>query len=181
MIFVCVGSRNYPFDRLFRKLDELVENGLISDEIFAQTGASNYKPKHFASVEYLEQDAFIARIEEADMVISHAATGSFMQALKRNKKVIGAARMAKYGEHVDDHQIQTNEVFAEHNYILAVYEMDSLLEAIQAFQNGTAEMVKWENKNPNTIIELIDHYIESHFPKIPSGYKRWLRKSHREQ
>lgn len=115
------------------------------------------------------------------MVISHAATGSFMQALNRNKRVIGAARMAKYGEHVDDHQIQTNEVFAEHKYILAVYEMDSLLEAIQAFHSGTAEVVKWENKNPNAIIELIDHYIEEHFPKSPSGHKRWLKKSQREQ
>ena len=25
MIFVTVGSRNYPFDRLFKKLDELYE------------------------------------------------------------------------------------------------------------------------------------------------------------
>ena len=40
MIFVTVGSRNYPFDRLFIKLDELCESGVITDEIFAQIGTS---------------------------------------------------------------------------------------------------------------------------------------------
>ena len=46
-IFVTVGSRNYPFDRLFRKLDELCEDGIIQGEMFAQTGTSTYSPQHY--------------------------------------------------------------------------------------------------------------------------------------
>ena len=34
-IFVTVGSRKYPFDRLFKKLDELIDEKKIDDEIFA--------------------------------------------------------------------------------------------------------------------------------------------------
>jgi len=44
LIFVCVGSRNYPFNRLFVQLDELCEKGKMKEEIFAQIGTSTYKP-----------------------------------------------------------------------------------------------------------------------------------------
>ena len=35
LIFVTVGSRNYPFDRLFIKLDELFDKGILKGELFA--------------------------------------------------------------------------------------------------------------------------------------------------
>lgn len=160
MIFVCVGSRPYPFDRLFKKLDELVDQGLLREEIFAQTGTARYKPKYFAYKDFLDREEFERKITQADIVISHGATGSFIQALKKGKQVIGVTRLAKYEEHVDDHQIQTIEAFAENKYILAVLEMDQLYEAIKAYQEGTADMVKWENPNPNGIIDLIDGFIQ---------------------
>lgn len=163
MIFVCVGSRNYPFDRLFKKLDELVEQGFIKDEIFAQIGTSKYKPKHFAYKDFMERKEFDTRMNEAEIVISHAATGSFIQALKKGKQVIGVSRLANYGEHIDDHQIQTNEAFAENKYILAVSEMDQLFDAIKAHKDGVADVVKWENLNPNAIIDLIDGFIQENF------------------
>ena len=47
LIFVTVGSRNYPFDRLFIKLDELFDKGILKGEIFAQIGTSKYKPKNY--------------------------------------------------------------------------------------------------------------------------------------
>lgn len=163
MIFVCVGSRNYPFDRLFIKLDELVEQGLIEDEIFAQVGTSKYKPQYFAYQDFLNETEFDLKMNQAEIVISHGATGSFIQALKKDKHVIGVTRLAKYGEHIDDHQIQTNEAFAENKYIIAVYEMDELYDAIKAFKDGTASTVKWENRDPNAIINLIDSFIQGNY------------------
>ena len=38
MIFVTVGSQKFQFDRLLQKLDQLVEEGVIQDEIVAHTG-----------------------------------------------------------------------------------------------------------------------------------------------
>lgn len=163
MIFVCVGSRKYPFDRLFKKLDELIEQGFINDEIFAQIGTSKYRPKHFAYKDFMDRNEYEAKMDEAKIVISHGATGSFIQALKKGKQVIGVTRLAKYGEHINDHQIQTNEAFAENKYILAVFEMDQLYDAIKAYQDGTAQVTKWENSNPNAVIDLIDGFIQDNF------------------
>ncbi|MCC8098050.1 MAG: hypothetical protein LIO44_05765 [Eubacterium sp.] len=53
MIFVTVGSRNYSFDRLFKKLDGLYEEGTLTDEMFAQIGTSTYMPKHFKYKDFI--------------------------------------------------------------------------------------------------------------------------------
>jgi len=54
MIFVTLGSQKFQFDRLLQKLDELVEQGVITEKIMAQIGASNYLPKHFPYVRFME-------------------------------------------------------------------------------------------------------------------------------
>ncbi len=63
LIFVTVGSRPYPFDRLFTKLDELFEQGVIRDEIYAQIGTTKYKPKYFEYKDfYYSEKSFKKRI-----------------------------------------------------------------------------------------------------------------------
>lgn len=163
MIFVCVGSRQYPFDRLFIKLDELCEEGFIKEKIFAQLGTSKYKPKNFEYKEFLSQEEFQEKINEADIVITHGASGSIMKALNARKKVIAVTRLEKYGEHINDHQIQNNEAFASNKYVLAVYEMDELKNALQKYYDGTADIIPWENKDPNSIINLIDEFIQKNW------------------
>lgn len=163
LIFVCVGSRNYQFNRLFIKLDELCEQGIIKDKIFAQIGTSTYAPKHYEYVDFMNPDEFQKKVEEADIVISHGASGSIMKALNAGKKVIAVTRLAKYGEHINDHQIQNNEAFASNKYVLAVYEMDDLGAAIQAYYNGTADIVPWENKDPMAIVNMIDKFIQENW------------------
>ena len=116
MIFVTVGSRNYPFDRLFKKIDELYEDGILTEEIFAQTGTSTYKPKHYEYKDFISQDEFLTKINEADIVVSHGASGSIMKALNAGKKVIAVTRLEKYGEHINDHQIQNNVAFGSNVY-----------------------------------------------------------------
>lgn len=164
LIFVTVGSRNYPFDRLFRKLDELYENGILTEKIFAQTGTSTYKPKHYEYKDFISQDEFLARIKEADIVVSHGASGSIMKALNAGKKVIAVTRLEKYGEHINDHQIQNNVAFGSNGYVLvADYELSDLGECFQKIQNGTDGLKKWENTDPLHILHMIDNFIQENW------------------
>lgn len=165
MIFVCVGSRNYPFDRLFKKLDELCDDEIIKEYIFAQIGTSTYKPKNFKYKDFISQEEFIEKVKESDIVISHGASGSIMKALNAGKKVIAVTRLEKYGEHINDHQIQNNEAFASNGYVLPVYEMGELKEAIQKIYDGTDDLVPWENKDPMAIVNLIDKFIQENWEK----------------
>lgn len=159
LIFVTVGSRNYPFNRLFEKLDKLYEEGILTEKMFAQIGTSTYKPKHFEYKDFISQDEFLEKVNEANIVVSHGASGSIMKALNAGKKVIAVTRLEKYGEHINDHQIQNNEAFAVNNYVIAVYEMDELGEAFESIYNNTADLKPWENKDPMAIVNLIDKFI----------------------
>lgn len=165
LIFVCVGSRNYQFNRLFVELDRLCEIGVIKEEIFAQIGTSTYKPRYFQYKDFLSPEEFEEKIELANIVISHGASGSIMKALNLGKKVIAVTRLKKYGEHINDHQIQNNEAFASNKYLLAVYEMSDLGNAIKQYYDGKADIVSWKNSNPMAIVNIIDKFIEDNWNK----------------
>lgn len=163
LIFVTVGSRNYPFDRLFVELDKLVEEGVIKEEIFAQIGTSSYKPKHFSYKDFISPEEFEEKMNASTFVISHGASGSIMKALNAGKKVIAVTRLEKYGEHINDHQIQNNEAFGTNGYVLPVFEMDELKDAIIKIQTGKSNLKKWENKDPMAIVNTIDEFIKKNW------------------
>lgn len=164
MIFVTVGSRNYPFNRLFKKLDELYEKGVLTDSMFAQIGTSTYKPKHYEYKNFISQEEFLEKVKEADIIVSHGASGSIMKALNAGKKVIAVTRLEKYGEHINDHQIQNNEAFAINNYVLmADLELENLGQCFQKIKEGTDGLVPWVNKDPMAIVNMIDKFIQENW------------------
>lgn len=163
MIFVTVGSRNYPFNRLFIELDKLCDEGIIEDDIFAQIGTSTYKPKSYEYKDFISQEEFMNKIKKSTYVISHGASGSIMKALNAGKKVIAVTRLEKYGEHINDHQIQNNEAFGSNGYVLPVFEMAELKDAIIKMQTGKDNLKKWENKDPMAIVNLIDKFIQENW------------------
>lgn len=159
LIFVCVGSRPYPFDRLIKELDSLVENGKIASSIFAQIGASSYKPKNFEFAQFMDSDDYKSKMREADIVISHGASGSIMEALNAGKRVIAVTRLAKYGEHINDHQVAINETLADEGLVLSVFDLADLGEAIERMESGKVELKPWHNDNPTAIVDAIDEFI----------------------
>lgn len=164
MIFVTVGSRGYPFNRLLEKLDQLCEAGVIQEPMFVQTGTSTYVPRHYEHQAYIPQEEFQARVEQADIVISHGASGSVMAALNAHKKVIVVSRLEKYGEHINDHQVGCCEAVAgERHALMADLELENLGECIRLLQTGEVELVPWENKDPLAIVRMIDEFIQENW------------------
>ena len=158
MILVTVGSQKFQFNRLLKKVDELIEKGTIKDDVFAQIGASDYKPKNYKFVDFMTQDEFSKKMDECDMIITHAGTGVIVNAVKKEKKVIALPRLSMYGEHVDDHQIQLIKEFEELNFIEPVYETEQMEDAIKKAKD------KKYNKyisNTDTIINAIEKYIDN--------------------
>lgn len=164
MIFVTVGSRNYPFDRLFKALDRLYDEGVLTDEMFAQTGTSTYQPRNFEYRDFISQEEFLEKVKQADVVVSHGASGSIMKALNADKKVIAVTRLAKYGEHINDHQIQNNEAFRDNGYVLmADLELADLGECFRKIYSGTDGLRPWQNKDPMAIVNMIDRFIQENW------------------
>lgn len=130
MIYVAVGTQKFPFNRLLQKLDQYIEEGLIDEPIFAQIGSSTYKPKHYQYKDFLTREKFTEYVEQCDLLITHSGVATIMLGLKCKKPVIVIPRLTKHGEHVDDHQVQIAETFAEKNYVLQCGEEDNLADLI---------------------------------------------------
>lgn len=156
MIFVTLGSQKFQFNRLLQKLDELVGIGTITEDVFAQIGYSDYKPQNYQYKEFLDRDEFSAKMRLCKLVITHGGTGAIIGAVKQGKPVIAVPRLAKYGEHVDDHQIQIVKQFKEMNIICSCYDSEQLEASIQEIENfhGTAY-----SSNTKNIIKSIEDYL----------------------
>lgn len=156
MIFVTVGSQKFQFNRLLKKVDELIESGAIKDEVFAQIGVSDYKPKNYKYVDFTTREEFAENLDKCDLLITHAGTGVIVTALKKGKKVIAVPRLAKYGEHVDNHQIQLVKQFEELGLIEPCYDT----ELISASLKNVEEKNYGHYQSNSEIINSIKEYID---------------------
>lgn len=79
----------------------------------------------------ISQETFSDYMQKADIIITHGGVGSIVTALNFEKKVIAAPRLAQFGEHVNDHQLQIIKCFEQKNYILPLYDFEKLNEVIE--------------------------------------------------
>lgn len=128
MIIVALGSQKFQFNRLLKKVDDAILNGVIKDEVFAQIGVSDYQPRRYQTEPFISQDIFQKKIDQCSMVITHGGVGIITDALKKGKRVLAMPRLEKYNEHVDDHQIQILKPFEMANYICVCQEHDNFDE-----------------------------------------------------
>lgn len=159
LIFITVGSREYPFDRLLEQIDYLLEIGEIKEKVFAQIGQSTYIPKHFSFKRFISQEEFSKYQDEAHIIISHGGTGSLIGALKKEKKVIAVPRLAKFKEHIDDHQMQVSSVLHEENFLVMVTDIKELGVAIKELENNSVQIKKYDK--PSHVLEVIDNFISN--------------------
>ena len=157
MIFITVGSQKFQFNRLIEKIDQLVGDKVITEEVFAQIGVSDYKPKNYSYTDFLTQEEFTKKIEECSMVITHAGTGVIINSIKKGKKVIGVPRLARYSEHVDDHQVQLIDEFGELGFIEPCYDVSNLVDAINKAKD---KEYKTYVSNTDAIVKSIEEFIE---------------------
>ena len=157
MIFVCVGSRKFQFDRLIRKLDELIEQGSITETVFAQIGQSSYIPKFYDYERFMDVEKFKEYQRKADLIISHGGTGALIGALKLGKQVIAVPRLAKYGEHTDDHQTQVASVLEDQGYLRCVTNLENLEMVINELKK---KPLKKKYQIESRVIDIIDSFVE---------------------
>ena len=156
MIFVTVGSQKFQFNRLLQYMDSLVKEHLIQEQIFAQTGFSDYQPQNYAYKDFLDRDEFIQKMLESEIVITHGGTGTIMGAVKAGKRVIAVPRLSRYGEHVDDHQEQIIKLLMDEHIIMGVDQLENIEDAIN--KRDSFSMVPYIS-NTKAIIENIDNYV----------------------
>lgn len=133
MILVTLGTQKEQFKRLL----DYIEHSQIKDEIIVQSGHTKYESKKMKLFDFIPYEEMEKYIKKADVIITHAGTGSVLMPLKMGKKVIVCARLSKYEEHIDDHQQQLADIFSEEEYVLELNEnnsLDELFKKIKTFK-----------------------------------------------
>ena len=122
MIFVTVGTHPGQFDRLIKRIDEIAPQ--VKEKIIIQRGFTKYVPKNCQSFEFTPNlDDYY---KSARLVIVQSATSLLEFALKYKKPVITVPRQKRYGEHINDHQVEFAIYFARKTGIKAILDINEL-------------------------------------------------------
>lgn len=158
MILITLGTQDKSFKRLLEAVDREIEKGNIKDKVIVQAGCTKYNSKNMEIFDLIPYDKFEEYIKKCDLLITHGGVGSIITGLKNNKKVIAAARLAKYKEHTNDHQLQIIENFSSSGYILALDDFDELDKVLEQLKKFKPKKYQSNTKN---IIKLVKNYIDN--------------------
>ena len=131
MIFVTVGTHEQSFRRLIEKIDTLVCNGTIKEEVFIQTGyTKDYVPKGCKYSEMITSEEMEQYCNDARIIITHGGPGSIMLPFRLGKVPIVVPRNPQFNEHVDEHQMLFTKKLKELNKVIAIYNIEELEKSI---------------------------------------------------
>lgn len=161
MIFVTVGTHEQPFNRLVKKVDDLVAQGNIKEKVIIQTGFSTYNANHCETHMMMSFDEMQQALKDARIVITHGGPSSFIEALQFGKVPIVVPRREEYNEHVNDHQVDFTKLIEKRmNNIIPVYDLKKLGETIENYNKIVKNKNSDESSNNSNFNEQLERIVE---------------------
>jgi UDP-N-acetylglucosamine transferase subunit ALG13 len=96
VILVTVGT-SLPHDELIRTLDQLVESGMIRDEVWAQIGAGSYIPKHLKWFRFAK--SLDKLYDRADVIVSNCGAGTILENAINGRRLVAVQNPDMRGGH----------------------------------------------------------------------------------
>jgi UDP-N-acetylglucosamine transferase subunit ALG13 len=179
-VVVIVGTDHHPFDRLINWVNDWLSTHTDQTErFFVQWGATSGRPR-CPGGHFLEFDELATLLDQADIIICHGGPGTISEAWARGVIPIVVPRLAKLGEHVDDHQsdfcaeiaargrIELAYTFPEFSSLLAKAESDLSHFRILSSGSGADQAVAH-------LGGLIEELVSRPRRLFRIGEGRWLR------
>ena len=161
MIFVTVGNSNLGFERLIKAMDNLAR--ALPYPVVMQIGATQYTPKNAEWFRYCDHDTIIEYFKKSRVIVTHAGAGTILDILLLGKKPVVVPRLSKFGEVIDDHQLEITRTLGEMRLILPVYNIsnlgDVLLEALD--HSSKCEKKMRAPKKPSRLGRILEEHISN--------------------
>jgi len=159
LILVTVGTQ-FPFDRLVRAVDDWAW-AHPEAEVFAQIGATDYRPRHMACTAFVSPSDMRRMQEDCDVMVAHAGMGSILTALELGKPIIIMPRDHARGEHRNGHQFGTIRHFSGRRGIYAAPDETALPALLDhAGQSGKA-LPKVSRDAPSEFIAALRGHLDA--------------------
>ncbi len=127
MIFATVGSHpTFEFDRFLRALELLP-----GDQLVVQYGPGTPPANAARAMPWMTFAEIVEQMERASHVVSHAGVGTILCAVRAGHVPVVFPRLRRFGETVDDHQLELGRALVASGRV-ALVEEESALPAILA-------------------------------------------------
>ena len=103
MMYVTVGTMFLDFPRLINAVDEIARDR--GERVIVQTGMGKTIPTHCEHFDFRPHEEVLAIQREARVIVCHAGIGSVLDALEARRPFIVVPRLKRFGEHMNDHQL----------------------------------------------------------------------------
>lgn len=159
MIFATVGSQ-LPFDRKVHMVNNWAAKN-SSIDILAQIGESDTEFPALKCQKTMVTHEYNKMVENAELIIAHAGTGSIFTALEYQKPIIIFPRSGDLGETRNNHQFSTMDKFGGKKGIYTAFdekELHALLDQhIESpLESGSDTMSPEYERLTNYLSKLFD-------------------------
>ncbi len=133
MVFVTIGNGREAFGRLLDGVRRAVDLGVIdAEELLVQYGHTPPAgPPSARLVSFLPEPEFLRAISEANLVIAHAGAGTLIRVLQAGRVPVVMPRRRRYGEVVDDHQVDLATAFEAAGRVVVAAEPEDIPAAVR--------------------------------------------------
>jgi UDP-N-acetylglucosamine transferase subunit ALG13 len=139
---------------VIKEMDEIA--GRIDEDIIIQIGKTTYEPKNAEYFRFTSNEEIDRLYEDARVVVCHAGVGSILTALEHGKPVIAVPRRKKYGEHIDDHQLDIAGEMEREGRITVVCDVEELEGALNDVSTASGMKVVTEGELVKALREYIN-------------------------
>lgn len=157
MILILLGTQDKPFKRILKQVEKLKKDNIIKDKIIAQIGYTKFQSNYIETFDFIAKEKIQELIDKAKVVITHGGVGIITECLEKNKKLIVVPRLSKHKEHTNDHQLEITKEFASKEYIIPLYDVKKLEDALK--QARKFEVKKYVSNNKH-FVKQIKKYID---------------------
>lgn len=145
-VLVTVGANQHAgFERFIHDLYKIIPSHWST---YWQYGPTNIQGLAITGSATLSARDMIRELELADVVVSHAGTGSILSALMAGKVPIVVPRSGSTGEHVDEHQMDLANFAARHGLAMVrdseAISLSDLLDASQLSAQKSGDISQLE-------------------------------------
>jgi exopolysaccharide biosynthesis glucuronosyltransferase PssE len=126
---VSVGNAHQTFHRLLEAVERIAN--LLPQPVIIQYGHTPYHSRRCQAHAFIAMSEYERLISESSLVILHAGGGGVLLAVHAGKVPVLMPRRAKYGEHVDDHQVENAKALAANGNVVVAEEPDDLIVAVE--------------------------------------------------
>jgi len=159
MILVLLGTFQIEFPRPLIAIENALKDGSFNEKIIVQSGHTVFSSTYFEIRPFINPSELVQYYKEAEIIVTHAGEGSILQGVKLGKKLIAIPRLQKYKEHVDDHQLDILNEFAEQGYLIPWNENEDFKTVLDRVRNF----------NPNPFVsnkQDLEEFLMGYIDKI---------------